>query len=94
MIKRTITISSPAHLSLKSKQLLITNKVTEELNMVPIEEIGILILEHPQTTLTLKMLQYCMEMEVVLVVCDDQHAPSGMLYPLTGHSIQGLRTNA
>lgn len=92
MIKRTITISSPSHLSLKHRQLIIANKETDEKNSVPIEEIGTLILEHPHTTLTLKMLQYCMEMGAVVIVCNELHTPSGMLYPLEGHSTQGLRT--
>lgn len=92
MIARTITISSPAHLSLANRQLVITNKETEEQQTLPLAEVGVLILENPRTTLTLKMLQYCMEMGVVVVVCDQFYIPNGLLYPLKGHSRQGLRT--
>ena len=92
MIKRTITISSPVHLSLENRQLVITNKETEERQSLPLAEVGLLILEHPRVTTTLRMLQYCMEVGCVVVVCDEWHIPSGYLYPLEGHSIQGERT--
>lgn len=92
MIKRTITISSPAHLSLENRQLVITNKETEEQQSLPLAEVGLLILEHPRVTTTLRMLQYCMEVGCVVVVCDEWHIPSGYLYPLEGHSTQGERT--
>lgn len=92
MIARTITISSPAHLSLTNRQLVITNKETKEQHTLPLTEVGVLILENPRTTLTLKMLQHCMEVGVVVVVCDQYYTPNGLLYPLSGHSRQGLRT--
>ena len=92
MIKRTITISSPVHLSLENRQLVITNKETEEWQTLPLAEVGLLILEHPRVTVTLGVLQYCMEVGCVVVVCDKWHIPSGYLYPLEGHSTQGERT--
>lgn len=92
MIKRTITISSPVHLSLENRQLVMTNKETEERQTLPLAEVGLLILEHPRVTTTLRMLQYCMEVGCVVVVCDQWHIPSGYLYPLEGHSTQGERT--
>lgn len=76
MIKRTITISSPVHLSLENWQLVITNKETEERQTLPLAEVGLLILE----------------VGCVVVVCDQWHIPSGYLSPLEGHSTQGERT--
>ena len=59
---------------------------------LPLAEVGLLILEHPRVTTTLRMLQYCMEVGCILVVCDEFHIPSGYLSPLEGHSTQGERT--
>ena len=57
MIKRTLCIESPCHLHCQNEQLVISYtrvKGMEEApdKTVPIEDIGILVLEHQQITIT------------------------------------------
>ena len=51
MIKRTITISSPSHLSLDRGQLVVYNKDKDQARTLPIEDIGYLLLENDRITL-------------------------------------------
>ncbi|MCF0187446.1 MAG: type II CRISPR-associated endonuclease Cas1, partial [Bacteroidaceae bacterium] len=61
MIKKTLYFGNPAYLSLKLKQLVITRpdngdlpseKGTCEERTIPIEDIGYVILDHKQITVT------------------------------------------
>ena len=53
---------------------------------VPIEDIGIVMLEHPQITITNKLLEKLTAHNVALVNCDQAHLPIAMLAPFAGHS--------
>lgn len=92
MIKRTLHFSNPAHLSFKNKQLVVElkdeNRTTKT---VPIEDIGIVVLEHPQITLTSIVLEALMNEQVAVISCNSQYMPSGMFLPLDGHSEQTER---
>lgn len=91
MIKRTITISSPSHLSLDRGQLVVYNKNTDQARTLPIEDIGYLLLENDRITLTLPLIRYCLEQNVGVIVCDDRHLPLGSLLSLSGHELTGKR---
>ena len=56
MIKRTLCFSHPAYLSLRNGQLVVKlekhNDEPERLATIPIEDIGFVILDHWQITLT------------------------------------------
>jgi len=53
MLYRSIYIGNPAYLKLKDKQLKVTDPETkEEKGSVPIEDIGLLMLDHYQITLS------------------------------------------
>lgn len=91
MIKRTITISSPSHLSLDRGQLVVYNKDRDQARTLPIEDIGYLLLENDRITLTLPLIRYCLEQNVGVIVCDDRHLPLGSLIPLSGHEQTGKR---
>ncbi len=57
MIKRTINFSNPAHLSVKNKQLFIELKNEDRTTAtIPIEDIGMVVVEHPQITFTMGVL--------------------------------------
>lgn len=92
MIKRTLLFSNPAYLSTKNKQLLISfpEKGKDDLT-VPIEDIGLLMLESPQITLTNKLIELLVSNNVAIVTCDKQHMPCALLQPLSGHSVQSER---
>ncbi|MDW8075731.1 MAG: CRISPR-associated endonuclease Cas1, partial [Bacteroidota bacterium] len=93
MIKRTIVIASPSYLRLENEQLVVENTDTGAVNRVPIEDIGYLLLEHRQITITHPVLSRCLEQGVALIVCDSAYLPAGMFLHLgQQHHVQGERT--
>lgn len=90
MIKRTIAITTPCHLSLKLGQMLVRSKLIEgDLGKtVPIEDMGMLLMEHEQVTVTQGLLAKLMEHNVAVVNCNEQHHPIGMLLNFQGNSTQ------
>jgi len=97
MIKRTLHFSNPAYLSLKDNQLSIDLpqlKVLgekESKKSVPIEDIGIILLDHKQITITHSCIAALLQNNAVLITCDDSHHPTGMMLPLDGHDTQSER---
>lgn len=88
MLKRTLFFSNPYHLSLKDCQLLIQSKDELVAKSVPIEDIGFIVLEHPQITITMKVMEQLSANNVAVVFCDSRHMPSSMLLNLESHSLQ------
>ncbi len=88
MIKRTLFFSNPYYLSIKNKQLIITNKDTGEIKQTPVEDIGFVIFDNPQITITQWVMQEMAENNVAVVFCNKQHLPSSMLFNLSSHNLQ------
>ena len=90
MIKRTIAITTPCHLSLKLGQMLVRSKLFEgdAGKTVPIEDMGMLLMEHEQVTVTQGLLAKLLEHNVAVVNCNGQHHPVGMLLNFEGNSTQ------
>lgn len=87
MIKRTIDISQASYLHLKSRQLLIDQQ-GDTVGAVPVEDLGILILQHPATTITQGALLACQKNGVAVVLCDERHLPYSTLLPIAeGHHL-------
>ncbi|WP_419176461.1 type II CRISPR-associated endonuclease Cas1 [Desulfosediminicola sp.] len=87
MIKRTIEISSKAFLKVRLDQLIIESEGGVS-GSIPIEDIGVLLLNHPAITLTQAVLIKTQKNNVALVSCDDKHMPSALTLPLNkGHSL-------
>ncbi|AVR44246.1 type II CRISPR-associated endonuclease Cas1 [Christiangramia fulva] len=92
MIKRTLFFGNPAYLSTKNEQLVISFPEEEkEDKTVPIEDVGMLVLENPQITLTNGLLTKLIQNKAAVVNCDKQHLPSSLLQPLNGHTEQTER---
>ena len=92
MIKRTLFFGNPAYLSTKNEQILITYPDKEQaVKTVPIEDIGVIVLENQQITITNGLLQKLTQNNVALINCDQQHLPIGLLMPLNGHTEQSER---
>lgn len=92
MLKRTLFFSNPYHLSTRDKQLLVSDKETKELvSSVPIEDIGYLLIEHPQISVGAALMQRLAEHNVAVIFCDEKHHPCSMLLHLDTHHIQGER---
>jgi len=87
MIKRTLYISSPCHLSVKNRQLVISpgDKNREE-RSVPVEDIGFVILENHSITLTIKLVELLNENNAAVIFCNSQHMPCSMLQNFSGHT--------
>lgn len=85
MIKRTVEISKPAYVRLSNHQLCIDLNGTN-VGSIPIEDMGFLILNHPQITITQRALVECSNNNVVIVNCDRQHLPVSTTLPLYSHS--------
>ena len=90
MLKRTLVFSSPMILSMKNQQLVLAYKDSpDEKQTVPIEDIGVVLLEHQQTSVTLPLLNALAENEVQVVICNSKGMPSAMLQSMNSNNLQG-----
>ena len=90
MLKRTIFISSPNSLRLKDNQMVIQSKEDAELvNKVPIEDVGFLVIENPQTYISIPLLNALTEYNVSVTFCNNHGMPKSMLLNLDANSTQG-----
>lgn len=106
MIKRTLYFGNPAYLSKSNAQLVIKQPETEKkadvsqsaktdsATTIPIEDIGVAILDHPQITITQGLLAALLDNNTAVITCDGTHHPSGLLLPLSVHNIQAERFRA
>lgn len=88
MIKRVVEIASPARLSLTNGQLIIEREGFKNPASVPVEDMGILILDHPAIVHTQGVFQACFANNVVVLVCGKNHLPGSVLMPLDGNALQ------
>ncbi|MEE0976981.1 MAG: type II CRISPR-associated endonuclease Cas1 [Bacteroidales bacterium] len=103
MIKRTLCFSNPAYLSLRNSQLVIklpeveTNSSlpegfkTEIVKTIPIEDIGVVVLDNKRITITQGVLEALLENNCAVITCNESHLPIGMHLPLVGNSTQTER---
>lgn len=91
MLKRTLFISNSFHIETRYNQLRLKSKETQRENIIPIEDIGYLVIENQRVTITIPTLQKLSENNVAVVFCNDKHSPSSMLLNLNGHHIQQER---
>ena len=95
MIKRTLYFGNPAYLSLKLEQLVVrmpdSQDNMETVRTIPIEDIGILILDHKQITITQGLIEKLLDNNCALITCSSNHLPVGLMLPLYGNTIQNER---
>lgn len=103
MIKKTLCFSNPAYLSLRDGQLVI--KLPEVINAKnlsddfkkstevtrPIEDLGVIVLDNKQITLTTGILEALLDNNCAVITCDSHSMPVGLLLPLTGNTTQNER---
>ncbi len=99
MIKRTLLIQNPCHLKCSNEQLVVSFSHVKGLEdradrTVPIEDIGMLVLEHQQITLTHYLLDKLVGNNVSVITCNETHHPTGMMLPLEGNTLQSERFRA
>lgn len=97
MIKRTLYFGNPAYLSYRMKQMVIRlvaddpGDHNEQVRTVPVEDIGVVVIDHQQVTLTSGLMAALLEENVALITCDSKHIPTGLMLTLQGHSSQNER---
>ncbi len=102
MIKRTLCFSNPAYLSLRNSQLVVKMPELEKANVpdrlkqeavctIPIEDIGVVLLDHKQITTTQALLEALLENNCAIITCDSNHLPVGLMLPLCGNTTQSER---
>ena len=91
MLKKTLYFGNPCFLNCKDLQLIINKKseTGEESNTkIPIEDIGVAIIDHYGVTITQYSLSLLLENNVAVVICNSNHMPNGMFLNLDGNSLQ------
>jgi CRISPR-associated protein Cas1 len=88
MIKRTLYFGNEAYLSTQKQHLVVRYPNSEEVKSVPIEDIGVVLLDHFRLTFTSTLLNKLLSNNVAVISCDAQHLPLGMFLNLNGHSLQ------
>lgn len=92
MIKRTLFFGNPAYLSTKNQQLVVNfPEDGKDEKTIPIEDLGYIVLENPQITITNGLLSKLIENKTAVITCNKQHFPCGFLQPLVGHTEQTER---
>lgn len=92
MIKRTLMFSNPAYLSHKNSQLVVSFPDKEkETKTVPIEDVGVVVLENQQITISHGCIAALLQNNVAIISCDAAHMPTGLILPLDGGHTQSER---
>ena len=103
MIKKMLCFSNPAYLSLRDAQLLIrfpeieTNEMLTESfkkeseRTIPIEDVGVVVLDNRRITITSGVLEALLENNAAVITCDQRSMPVGLLLPLCGNTTQNER---
>lgn len=88
MIKQTLFFSTPACLSLKNCQLVISWKDSDDKVTRPIEDIGCVVLENQMINITMPLLNELVKNNVAVIICDNRQMPTSMLMGLDTNSTQ------
>ena len=97
MIKKTFFFGNPSYLSLKDKQLVIKKLDDLDINgkpkivTRPIEDIGVIVLENKQITITLGAIDALIQNNCAIITCDSKCMPNGLMLPLESNNIQSER---
>ncbi len=103
MIKKTLCFSNPMYLSLRNDQLVLhipdveTNDALPDLikkeaeRTIPIEDIGVVVLDNRRITITTGALEALLDNNCAVVTCDKKSMPVGLMLPLSGNTVQNER---
>ncbi len=103
MIKKTLCFSNPIYLSLRNAQLVLhlpeveSNKTLPEAikreaeRTIPIEDIGVVVLDNKRITITSGVMEALLENNCAVITCNQKSMPVGLLLPLCGNATQNER---
>lgn len=82
--------STPYCLSLRNGQMIIhTREAPDQRKSIPIEDIGFVVLEDQQTSITLPLLNALSDNNVAVILCGENRMPNAMLMNLDSNRTQG-----
>ena len=84
MIKRTLYFGNPCSLKKRDMQILVDAEAKEKVT-IPIEDVGIIILDNPQISITQALLSSLIENNVAVLISDQKHLPFGLTLPMFSH---------
>lgn len=102
MIKRTLCFTNPAYLSLNNGQMVVKMPEVESADLpepikresvrtIPVEDIGVVVLDNKRITITHGLLEALLENNCAVITCDSKSMPVGLLLPLCGNTVQSER---
>lgn len=103
MIKKTLYFGTPVYLSLRNAQLVIKLPEVQKNDALPvdfkqkaeitkpIEDLGVVVLDNKQLTITSGVLEALLENNCAIITCDSKSMPVGLMLPLYGNTTQNER---
>ena len=87
MIKRSIYFGNPCYLKKRDQQLVVEYPDSEDLQnkSVPIEDIGMVVLDHPRITITHSLISALNNNNAAILSCNDKHLPEALMLPMASH---------
>jgi CRISPR-associated protein Cas1 len=79
-----------AHLSVRHQQLVVRREANPEVT-TPLADIAVVVLASRRVTLTQSVLSGLMDAGAAVIVCDESMLPSGLMLPLSAHTMQTRR---
>ncbi|MDZ4750980.1 MAG: type II CRISPR-associated endonuclease Cas1 [Flavobacteriales bacterium] len=88
MIKKTLYFGNPVRLSRKDAQLTVEfpEDSGQEKRTIPIEDIGIIVLDDPQILIGQALLSSLLDNNVAVLCTNSSHMPAGMFLNMQGHT--------
>lgn len=86
MLKKSILLENKASLTTKNLQLVIKTETRE--SNIPIEDIGYIVIDHPEIYLSIPALNLLVDNNTAVIICNTNHLPNGMFLNLNSHHIQ------
>ncbi len=91
MSKRTIYFGTPCYISCRSGQLVVKDQDDKIISgQLPVEDIGYVVLDHQQITITHKAIQELIYTGAVIISCTDRHLPAGMMLDPASNSMHTM----
>jgi CRISPR-associated protein Cas1 len=85
-MKRQLVIESSGYLHVEHNQLIYERK-DSGVSKVPLEDIGLILVESREAVISAYALDSLMQQNAVIISCGADHHPSGMMVPLFGNSL-------
>jgi CRISPR-associated protein Cas1 len=96
MIKRTVYIGNACTLRKRDMQLIISYPPGEgkDETSLPLEDIGMLIIDNPQISITNALIMSLNENNSAIISCDSSHMPLGLILPMFSNTIFSEKLHA